>query len=130
MPGYTKKNLKEVKNMAPPEAAETGFEGRFARGELDCERSGMTYFRYGPNGRTPFGHRHEEQEEIYVLLSGSARVKIDEDIVELEPLDAVRIAHDSVRAVEAGPDGAEIVAFGAGRGGREEAEIIPGWWSD
>ena len=130
MPGYTKKNLNEVKDMAPPEAAETGFEAHFARGELECERSGMTLFRYGSNGRTPFGHRHEDQEEIYVLLSGSAKVKIDDDVVDLEPLDAVRIANDSVRAVQAGPDGAEIVAFGAGRGGREEAELIPGWWSD
>ncbi len=130
MPGYTKKNLKQVENAAPSLGADAGFEVHFAREALDCERSGMTYFRYGPNGRTPFGHRHEEQEEIYVLLSGSARVKIDDDIVELEPFDALRIANDSMRAVEAGPDGAEIVAFGAGRGGREEAELVPGWWSD
>ena len=130
MPGFTKKNLKQVKDMAPTLGADAGFEARFARGELDCERSGMTYFRYGPGGRTPFGHRHEEQEEIYVLLSGSARVKVDDEIVELEPYDALRVSNDVVRAFEAGPEGAEIVAFGAGRGGREEAEIVPGWWTD
>ena len=65
-----------------------------------------------------------------MLLSGSARVKLDDEIVELQPYDALRIARDTMRAVEAGPDGAEILAFGAGRGGREEAEIVPGWWSD
>jgi quercetin dioxygenase-like cupin family protein len=130
MPGYTQKNLKQVEDLAPKYGMDDTLEAHFARGALECERSGMSYFRYQPNGRTPFGHRHNEQEEIYVLLSGSARAKLDDELVELEPLDALRVPGDVVRAFEAGPDGAEILAFGAGPGGREESEILPGWWSD
>ena len=124
------RNLKEIEDSAPSFGFEDRHEARFARAALDCERSGMTYFRYRPNARSAFGHRHREQEEIYVLVSGSARAKLDDEIVDLGPWDAVRVAPGTTRAFEAGPDGAEIVAFGAGPGGAEEAEMIPGWWED
>ena len=130
MADYTHKNLKDVEDLAPSFGMDDTLEAHFARGALDCEKSGMSYFRYEPNGRTPFGHRHQEQEEIYVLLSGSARAKLDDEFVELEPLDALRVPNDVVRAFQAGPEGAEILAFGAGPGGKGEAETLPGWWAD
>src|SRR5256714_3552708 len=128
MPGYTHVNLGEVEDQAPQFGIE-GLEARFAREALDCEKGGMSYFRYKPGARTPFGHRHGEQEEIYVLLSGSARLKLDDDIVELKPLDAVRVHGDLVRAWEAGPDGAAILAFAAPTGRGNDAELPHGRWT-
>jgi quercetin dioxygenase-like cupin family protein len=128
MPGYTHVNLLEVDDQAPAFGIE-GLEARFARRALGAERTGATHFRYQPGARTPFGHRHGEQEEIYVLVSGSARLKLDDEIVELKPLDAVRVPGDVVRAFEAGPDGADILAFGEAAG-QDDTEMLPGWWSD
>ena len=77
----------------------------------------------------PFGHKHEGQEEVYVVLRGSARVKVEDEIVELGPMDALRIGMDTMRAVEAGPDGVEYLAFGAGDDPKD-AEMVQDWWSD
>jgi mannose-6-phosphate isomerase-like protein (cupin superfamily) len=76
----------------------------------------------------PFGHTHELQEEVYVLLSGSARVKLDDEIVALGPLDAVRIAAETMRNLEAGPDGAEFLLFGAPNTGSNDAAMEQNWW--
>jgi mannose-6-phosphate isomerase-like protein (cupin superfamily) len=81
----------------------------------------------------PFGHRHEQQEEVYVVLSGSGRAKLDDEIVELEALDALRIAPHTMRGIEAGPDGIELLAIGAPNRGpvtTDIAEQAMGWWSD
>ena len=82
-----------------------------------------------PNFRIPFGHKHEGQEEVYVVLRGSARIKVEDEIVELGPMDALRIAMDTMRDVEAGPEGVEFIAFGAGDD-PQDAEMVQGWWSD
>jgi mannose-6-phosphate isomerase-like protein (cupin superfamily) len=77
----------------------------------------------------PFGHRHKRQEEVYVVLSGSLRAKLEDDVVELKPLDAVRVAKETMRGFEAGPEGAELLAIGAPNTGPGDAETVPGWWS-
>ena len=77
----------------------------------------------------PFGHHHKEQEEVYVLLSGSATLKLDDEKVELAPLDAVRIAAPTMRALEAGPDGCELLLYGAPNVGPGDAEMEQGWWA-
>jgi mannose-6-phosphate isomerase-like protein (cupin superfamily) len=77
----------------------------------------------------PFGHSHEEQEEIYFVLSGDGRMKLDDEIVDLAPLDAVRIAAPTMRAVEAGSGGIEYVVFGAPRGDQNDAQMVQEWWS-
>jgi mannose-6-phosphate isomerase-like protein (cupin superfamily) len=77
----------------------------------------------------PFGHSHERQEEIYVLIGGSARLKLDDELLELEPWDAVRIAPDTTRNLEAGPDGAELLLFGAPNTGSGDVEMTPDWWT-
>ena len=76
----------------------------------------------------PFGHHHDVQEEVYVVVSGSACARIGEDVVVLTAFDAVRVAPDAVRALEAGPNGAEVVVFGAPRAERSDAKPIPDWW--
>ena len=83
MAAYTRVNLKsDVQDMAPQFGME-GIEARFARKNLELENSGLSNFRLGPGYRTPFGHTHSEQEEVYVVVSGSARVAIGDEVVEL-----------------------------------------------
>ena len=130
MAGYTVKNLKEIEDQAPKFGFSPNLEARFARDHLGCEGSGVSYQRLAPNFRIPFGHKHGHQEEIYVLVSGNARIKLDDDVVELKQWDAVRISKETMRNIEAGPAGAELLAFGAGDGGLGDAEMTPGWWSD
>jgi mannose-6-phosphate isomerase-like protein (cupin superfamily) len=128
MAGYEIVNLKEVENSAEKFGLSPNLEARFARKDLGAERSGLSYQRVAPNFRVPFGHNHEDQEEIYVILSGSARLKLDDEVVDVRAWDAVRIAPETMRGVEAGPEGVELLAFGAGRGG--DTEPKPGWWSE
>ena len=128
--GYTVKNLKEIEDQAPKFGLSPNLEARFAGKPLGCEKLGISYQKLAPNFRAPFGHRHDEQEEVYVLLSGSGRLKLDDEIVELEQWDAVRIASDTMRNFEAGSEGAEILALGAPGPRSEDAEMASGWWSD
>lgn len=130
MADYTVKNLKKVKDNAPDFGLSPGLEARFARKDLEAEALGLSYQRLGPNFRVPFGHKHGEQEEVYVVLSGSARLKLDDEVIELEQWDAVRVGKDTTRNFEGGPEGVEILAFGAGESGLNDAEMVQGWWSD
>ena len=129
MADYTKLNLKaDVKDMAPEFGLSPGLESRFARVPLELEQSGLSYFKLGPGFRTPFGHRHTEQEELYLVAGGSARVKLDDEVVELEQWDVVRIPAGTMRALEGGPDGAEVLAFSAPNNENEDLEMEQGWW--
>lgn len=130
MAGYTAKNLKEIEDQAPKFGFTPNLEFRVAGGALEAQESAISYLRVAPNYRLPFGHTHKRQEEVYVLVSGSANVKLDGDIVELKPWDIVRIANDTVRNVEAGPDGAELILIGAPSTGPDDAQMIPEWWTD
>lgn len=129
MSDYTRKNLKEVEDMAPRFGMPSEMQSRFAQRALGLERTGVTHFTLAPNFRIPFGHRHVNQEEVYVIVAGSARIKIGDEVVELERWDAVRVPGDTMRNLEAGPEGAEVIAFGE-RASEEESEMVPGWWSD
>ena len=129
MSEFTRVNLREVEDMAPRFDLSPGLESRFAREALALEGAGVSYFRLAPDFRTPFGHRHEDQEEVYVVVRGSARIKVADDVLELGELDAVRVAGDTIRNLEAGPDGAEVIAFGE-RAGQDQSEMVPGWWSE
>ena len=129
MAGYTVVNLKEVEDQAPRFGVSPDLEARMARVALELEHSGVSYQRLAPGFRVPFGHRHKRQEEIYVVLSGSVRVKLDDDVVELKPLEAVRVAKETMRGFEAGPEGAELLAIGAPNTGPGDADTVPGWWS-
>jgi mannose-6-phosphate isomerase-like protein (cupin superfamily) len=127
--GYTKRNLRAVENAAPKFDMPSEMDARFARTPLDGETLGLSLMKLEPGFRIPFGHKHSGQEEVYVVVSGSGRVKVGEEIVELEAWDAIRFDKDTMRNVEAGPEGIEYLAFGAGDDPLD-AEMTPGWWSD
>jgi mannose-6-phosphate isomerase-like protein (cupin superfamily) len=130
MADYTKLNLREVEDMAAKFGMPPGLESRFARDALGLQNQGLTLFTLAPSYRIPFGHRHGEQEEVYVVVTGSARVKLEDEIVELDTWDAVRIPPEVRRGVEAGPDGAEILAVGAPNVGFGDAEQLPDFWPE
>jgi mannose-6-phosphate isomerase-like protein (cupin superfamily) len=130
MSGYTKKNLRQdVENMAPKFDMPAEMEARFARTPLGGETLGLSLMTLAPGFRIPFGHKHAGQEEVYVVVRGSGRVKVDDEIVELAEWDAIRFDKNTMRNMEAGPDGLEYVAFGAGDDPRD-ADMAPGWWSE
>ena len=129
MADYTKLNLKEVEDQSPKFGI-TQMEFRSARVPLELENSGLSYLRVDPNYRLPFGHTHNVQEEVYVVLSGSARLKLDDEVIELKPMDAVRIHKDTMRNFEGGPEGAEVLAIGAPNTGPGDAPMTQDWWTD
>jgi mannose-6-phosphate isomerase-like protein (cupin superfamily) len=128
---YTKLNLKdEVEDQAPKFDMSPDLEFRSARVPLELENSGLSYLRLAPNFRVPFGHHHNTQEEVYVLINGSAKLKLDDEVLELKPFDAVRIHKETMRNLEGGPEGAEIVAIGAPNTGPGDGPMTQGWWMD
>jgi mannose-6-phosphate isomerase-like protein (cupin superfamily) len=130
MANYTKLNLRgDVEDQAPKFGMDD-LEFHTARAPLEMENGGLSFLRIAPNYRMPFGHHHDQQEEVYVLVNGSARLKLDDEIVELEPWDAVRIHKDTMRNLEGGPDGAEIILFGAPNAGSGDAQMTQDWWTE
>jgi mannose-6-phosphate isomerase-like protein (cupin superfamily) len=125
---YTVKNLDEVEDSAPKFGFGDKQEAHFAYGALDAEQTGFAFHRVKPGQRQGFAHRHEAAEEVYVILSGSGRVKLDDDVVELKRLDAVRVAPAVARAFEADGDGLEILAFGPRHEGDGELLRDPSFW--
>jgi mannose-6-phosphate isomerase-like protein (cupin superfamily) len=128
MTDYTIKNLMEVEDSAADRGPD--LEARFARKHLESEHLGVSYFRYGPGFKAPYGHRHKEQEEAYVVAAGSGRIRLDDDIVELRRWDVVRVAPGVVRAFEGGPDGLELIAIGADRPEGGDGEMVKDFWTD
>ena len=129
MAGYTIRNLKDVEDQAPKGGLAPNLEARFAREALESEQLGFSYQRLAPGFRMPFGHRHEAQEEIYVLVGGNGRIKLDDDVLELRQWDVVRIAPETMRCLEAGPEGAELLAFSPRTDGND-AQMTQDWWGD
>jgi mannose-6-phosphate isomerase-like protein (cupin superfamily) len=127
VPDYTVKNLKDVEDAA---SESEDVEARFGRKHLDSRELGVSYFRYSPDYRSKMGHSHKEQEEAYVITSGSGRIKLDDEIVELRQWDVVRVAPAVVRAFEAGPEGLEMVAVGGTRPEDGDGVRAPDWWTD
>ena len=131
MAGYTHLNLKsDVEDQAPKFEVSPNIEFRMARVPLELENFGVSYLRVAPGFRLPFGHKQKQQEEVYVVVGGGGRMKLDDDVIELKPWDAVRVDRDTMRGAEAGPEGLEVIAIGAPNTGPGDAEAVPGWWSD
>ncbi len=123
---YTLKKLTDIEDAAPKSGFGDVQEARFAKDALQTERTGFSYHRLMPGKRQPFAHRHEQAEEVYVVLSGSGRVKLDEEIVALDALDALRVAPAVTRAFEADDSGMELLVFGPRHDG--DGEVLMGWW--
>jgi mannose-6-phosphate isomerase-like protein (cupin superfamily) len=131
MADYTKVNLKDdVEDQAPNFGLAPNLEARMARVPLELEQSGISYQRLAPNFRVPFAHRHKTQEEIYVVVRGSMRMKLEDEIVELKQWDAVRVPKETMRGFESGAEGVEIIAIGAPNTGPGDAEVENDWWDD
>ena len=128
MADYTHMNLTEVKDAAPGFGFGEMGEIRFAKDDLDAARTGITHLKLNPGTRMPFGHVHEEAEEIYVVIAGSGRMKMDDEIVEIVELDAIRISPETARGFEAGPEGISLIAVGARHD--NDGEVLNDWWTD
>jgi mannose-6-phosphate isomerase-like protein (cupin superfamily) len=105
-------------------------KAHFPKKELGCEIGAVGLERLAPGFRTPFGHRHKQQEELYVIVAGSGSVKLDDEIVPVRQWDVIRVPPQMMRNFEAGPDGLDVLAFGAPIGEENDGEIVPGWWAD
>lgn len=125
---YTLRKLTDVEDSAPSSDSASTRRMRFAGDDLDAERTGVSYHRVKPDMRQGFAHKHDEAEEIYVVLAGSGRVKLDDEILEIEPLDAIRVAPGVIRMFEAGAEGLELLAFGARH--ERDGDLIFDWWTD
>jgi mannose-6-phosphate isomerase-like protein (cupin superfamily) len=128
MTPFTKKNLREVEDSAVKGGFSENQEARFAGGDLDAEETGVALEVVKPGKRHAFGHRHENAEEIYVVLSGEGRMRLDDEIIEVGPLDAIRVSPPVTRAFEAGSERLEILAFGPRHD--DDGEVVPDFWTD
>ncbi len=127
MSDFSKVNLLELEDMAPKFGMDTmSFRG--AREALGGERVALSLQSVAPGERQPFGHRHAQEEEVYVILSGGGRMALGDEVREIAAYDAIRVAPGVPRAFEAGPDGIELIAFGSPGGGAQDADQLPGWW--
>jgi mannose-6-phosphate isomerase-like protein (cupin superfamily) len=126
---YTIKNLRDCQDFAPKFGYEAVQEARFPWRELGAEQTGLAFHRVKPGQRQGFAHRHDQAEEIYVVLSGRGRIKLDDEIAEVGPLDAIRIAPGITRALEAGDEGLELLAFGAHHEGDGELISAEEFWT-
>jgi mannose-6-phosphate isomerase-like protein (cupin superfamily) len=125
---YVRKNLRQVEDLAAKHGFGEMQEARFAREELEAEDTGLAYHVVRPGKRLVPDHRHNKAEEIYVVLSGEGRAKLDDEVIELGAMDAIRIAPPVVRGFEAGPLGLELLVFGPHRAG--DAEPVRDHWDD
>lgn len=121
-------NLKDLEDAAGERAP--GIEARFARKHLDSEHLGVSYFRYAPGVRSPMAHSHREQEEAYVVIAGSGRIRLDDEVRALAQWDVVRVSPATVRAFEAGDDGLELIALGSDRPEGGDGVAAPTAWID
>lgn len=131
---FTLRNLKQdMEDLGAQFDGAPDLEFRLATKELELERSGLGYQLLPPGYRFPYGHTHNKQEEVYVVLRGSGRMKLDEEIVDLHEWDAVRVPPGMWRGYEAGPEGLEILVIGApnlGDAQREDVEGQRDWWTE
>jgi uncharacterized cupin superfamily protein len=131
---FTLRNLEEdLEDIGSRFDGAPDLEFRSATEALGLERCGLSYQRVPPSYRFPYGHTHTRQEEVYVVLRGSGRMKVDDEIVELKERDAVRVPPGAWRGYEAGPLGLEILVIGApnlGAAPREDVDGRRDWWAD
>ena len=125
---YTRKNLAGIEDSAPKFGFEDRQQARFANDDLNAEQTGLSYHTVKAGKRQAFAHRHDAAEEIYVVLAGTGRLKLDDDIIEVGELDAIRIAPGVTRQFEAGPEQLDYLAFGPHH--RGDGELFMDWWTD
>ena len=126
MPDWTKTNFNKLRDVSP---SDVPMQWRFARSTLGSPELGVSRFTYEPGARMPWGHRHREQEELYVVVAGSGRAKLDDEIIDLTVWDVVRVAPSVIRSFEAGPDGMDVICIGGRRPAGGDNEGFPDFWT-
>ena len=124
MANYTKKNLRDVEDMAPKFNLQDVNEARFASKDLMLERSGLSYQKLFSGKSHGAGHKHAEQEEVYIILSGTGTMQLDNEKIEVKPLDAIRVAPETARGFTAANEDLEFIVYGAPKGENNDAEML------
>jgi mannose-6-phosphate isomerase-like protein (cupin superfamily) len=126
MPDWTKKNFDELRDVSP---RDVHVQWRFAREALRSPELGVSRFTYEPGARMPWGHRHRVQEEVYVVVGGSGRAKLDDEVVELSAWDVLRVAPAVIRSFEAGPEGLDVICIGGRKPKGGDTERFEDFWN-
>jgi mannose-6-phosphate isomerase-like protein (cupin superfamily) len=126
MPDWTRVNFDDLRDVSPEDVP---MRWRFARGALGSPELGISRFSYEPGARMPWGHRHREQEEVYIVVAGSGRAKLDDDVIDIDVWDAIRVAPAVIRSFEAGPEGLEMICIGGRKPKGPESERFPDFWT-
>jgi quercetin dioxygenase-like cupin family protein len=125
MAGWTRTNFDDLRDLSPEDVA---MQWRFGRSALGSPELGVSRFTYEPGARMPWGHRHRAQEELYVVVGGSGRAKLDDEIIEIRTWDALRVAPAVIRSFEAGPDGLDVICVGGRKPEGPDSERFPDFW--
>jgi quercetin dioxygenase-like cupin family protein len=128
MPSFTTINLMEIDNALADRVE--GIEGRFTRSRIDSRDLGVSRFTYAANMRSPMAHSHREQEEAYVVIAGSGRALLDDEVIDLQQWDVLRVAPEVVRAFEGGPEGLDLIAVGGPRPEDGDGVMAPASWPE
>jgi mannose-6-phosphate isomerase-like protein (cupin superfamily) len=126
MPDWTKTNFGELRDVSPRDAQ---MQWRFARDALRSPELGVSRFTYDPGARMPWGHRHRVQEEVYVVVAGSGRAKLDDEVIELSAWDVLRVAPAVIRSFEAGPEGLDVICIGGRKPKGGDSERYEDFWT-
>jgi len=127
MADWTKRNFEDIEDLSP---ADVRIRWLFSRNEVRSTQVGVSRFSYEPGARMPFGHRHGSQEEVYVVVAGSGRAKLEDEIIEIGVWDVLRVAPQVIRSFEAGPDGMELICVGGKRPEGGDNEGFRDFWLD
>lgn len=126
MDDWTKTNFGRLRDMSPKDLP---MQWKLARNAMQSSELGVSRFTYEPGARMPFGHRHREQEEAYVVVAGSGHAKLDDRLVELATWDVLRVAPAVIRAFEAGPDGLDLICIGGRKPASGDTERFDDFWA-
>jgi mannose-6-phosphate isomerase-like protein (cupin superfamily) len=127
---YTIIRLEEAPDILGDYPGEMRFLGR----PLGARQLAFTHRRMPAQtgGKGGYGHRHRTQEEIYFVASGRVEFKLDDEVVEVGPGTAVRVAPEVVRSTwNEGPEDAEIVICSVRVDDpRADGELVEGFWPE
>ena len=118
MSDWSRTNFADLEDRSP---ADEPMRWAFARKALGSDELGVSRFTFEPGSRMPFGHRHKEQEEVYVIARGSGELKMPDVAIEVGVGDMIRVAADVKRKFIPSEDGLEFIAIGAPIGKAYEA---------
>ena len=123
---WTKTSFDAVADKSPKDLP---MQWRFARDAIGSPELGVSRFTYEAGARMPWGHRHKQQDEVYVVVAGSGRAKLDDEIIQLRTWDVLRVAPAVMRSFEAGPDGMDVICIGGHKPAGGDTEKDQSFWS-